>query len=778
MKLLRSKSEYMTNVILLTLTAGMAVGVISAEPTANRQPVDYVDPILGTATSRWMLYPGPSMPFGMVKLSPDNQRQTWKAGYEYTIENIAGFSHLHSWTMGGLLTMPTTGELKIVPGRENEPDAGYRSRFSHDTEEAFPGYYAVTLNDYGIRAELTTTTRAAMQRYTFPKAKDARILFDLLTPTEYGYSVLEAEITKVSDTEIQGYSKQRSGRGAPWNEFTLHFVARFNKPFVSMGGWFNGKISREVKRISGKDDVGAFVDYSTSDGEVIVMQTGISLVSIDQARLNLETEMDPFAWDFYAVRHKARQTWNQLLSKIEVKGGTEEQKVKFYTNLYRSYCARTILSDVNGKYVDMYENVQQLPDPDSPIYGCDAFWNTFWNLNQLWALITPDITEKWVQSLMEINERGGWLPKGPTGIEYSSIMVASHEIALIVQAYQQGIRSFDAEKAYEAIRHIQMEPGRPHEGGGHVGNRQLKPYKELGYVPVEEGPVSNTLEYAYDDWCAAQMAWGLDKKDDYTYFMKRAANYRNVFDPDAGYMRQKHENGQWVEEFSPFSGKGFVEGNAWQFTWFVPHDVQGLIDLLGREEFNRRLNKGLEDSVPSNFNATNDRFADFPINHGNQPNMQSAWLFNYSGKPWLTQKWAREIMKRYYGVGPIDGYPGDEDQGQMGAWYVMSAMGLFQMDGGASVKPIYEIGSPIFDRITIHLDLHYYPGGRFVIETVNNSSENIYVQSATLDGEPLNQPWFYHSQLVDGGKLVLQMGPEPNKRWGSSPGAVPPQQAE
>jgi predicted alpha-1,2-mannosidase len=757
--------------VVLILMLTVICEVLAVE---QKQPVDWVDPMLGTASSRWMLYPGPSTPFSMVKLSPDNQKQSWKAGYEYTIENIAGFSHLHSWTMAGLLTMPVTGKLKTTPGAENDPDGGYRSRFSHDTEVASPGYYAVTLDDYDIRAELTSTTRAGFQRYTFPKADEAYILLDLKFPTEYGFEVHDARIDKISDTEIVGYSKQQAGRYAKWNEYTVHFVVKFSKPFDTFGGWTDDTIHRDVDKVAGQGDIGAFVGYSTAKDELVKIKTGISLVSIEQARLNLQSEMSRFGWDFDAVRNQARSTWNDLLGKIEVEGGTETDRIKFYTNLYRSYCARTILSDVNGKYVDMYENVQQLEDPDSPVYGCDAFWNTFWNLNQLWTLVTPDIANKWVESLLEIYDRGGWLAKGPAGIEYSSIMVASHEIALIVSAYQKGIRNFDVEKAYKAMRHIQKTPGQPHEGGGHVGNRQLKSYMELGYVPVEKGPVSNTLEYAYDDWCVAQMAKALGKDDDAELFLKRAGNYKNVFDPSVGYMRQKHRDGSWVKDFSPFSGKGFVEGNSWQFTWFAPHDVRGLIDLLGRDEFNRRLRDGLEKSQESNFNATDDRFADFPINHGNQPNMQSAWLFNFSGAPWLTQKWVREIIDRYYGIGPIDGYPGDEDQGQMGAWYVMSAMGLFEMDGGAATEPTYEVSGPIFDKITIYLDGRYYKGEQFVIEARNNSKNNIYIQSATLDGKTLNKPWFYHRQLADGGKLVLQMGQEPNKKWGSEPGAAPP----
>ncbi|RLD43575.1 MAG: glycoside hydrolase family 92 protein [Bacteroidetes bacterium] len=789
-----------------------------SQSNIKKLTVDYVDPLIGTSTSRWMLFPGASLPFGMVKLSPDNQVLGWKAGYEYNIENIAGFSHIHSWVMGGLLCMPTTGDLKIIPGTEDDPDYGYRSRFSHENETTTPGYYSVFLDDYKIKAELTTTTRAGFQRYTFPASNSSRILFDLKTPTEYGYVVDWAYVKKISNTEIEGYSKQKTFDTFSElnNEYIIHFVIKFDKPFDSFGGWvvdredrpgdsplpYNTEltykddvIKEDTYEIYGRGDVGFFLNYSTSDNEIIQVQTAISLVSIEQARLNLETEMSKFNWDFDAVKNDARQIWNSLLSKIEIEGGTELDKKKFYTNFYRSYSARTIWSDVNGKYVDMCEQIVQLDDKDSPIYGCDAFWNTFWNLNQLWALITPEITNSWVKSLIEINDRGGWLPKGPATIEYSSIMVASHEVALINSAYQKGIRNYDVNKAYEAIKHVQMEPGKAHECGGLVGNRQLKPYMELGYVPHgpgtekyffgtnEEGPVSNTLEYAFDDWNVSQMAKALGKTDDYEYFKKRAYNYKNVFDSEKGFMRAKNTDGTWVETSSSFGdeiradawkGTGFIEGNSWQYTWFVPHDVQGLIQLLGKDEFNERLTIGFEKSKETNFNASGDLFHDYPINHGNQPNMQAAYLFNYSGQPWKTQKWAREIMDIYYGSTPVDGWPGDEDQGQMGAWYVMSAMGLFVMNGGGNTEPFYEISGPLFEKISIHLDNKYYPGGKFVIEAKNVSAKNRYIQSAKLDGKPLNKPWFFHSELVDGGKLVLKMGSKPNKRWGSSPEDAPP----
>ena len=470
--------------------------------------------------------------------------------------------------------------------------------------------------------------------------------------------------------------------------------------------------------------------------------------------------MDEFEWNFDAAHNNARSIWNEMLGKIKVEGGTETDKLKFYTNLYRAYSSRSIFSDVNGKYVDACENVQQVEG--FSVYGCDAFWGSFWNLNQLWSLVTPDITEEWVNSLLEMYDNDGWLPDAPGGLEYSSIMVAAHQIPFIVTAWQKGIRGFDAEKAFKAMKEIQMNPGHPHECGGYVGNRNLQTYLNNGYVPTNEGPVSNTLEYAYDDWCVAQMAKSLGKTDDYKYFMQRSQYYRNVFDPATRYIRPKYSGGPWLEEFTAIKGAGntdhsfgfgskdYVEANAWQFSWFVPHDLKGLIELMGADEFNSRLEEGFKNSRPY--------FASDFVNIGNQPNMEAPWLFNYSGKPWLTQYWVREVLDNYFGTDPVNGYHGDEDQGQMGSWYVMSAMGLFQMDGGSSVDPVYELSGPIFEKITIQLDQDYYEGSEFIIEAKNTSSKNRYIQSATLNGKKLDQFWFKHSELVKGGKLVLEMG--------------------
>jgi predicted alpha-1,2-mannosidase len=758
----------------------LLLSVFSETRAQTKRPIDYADPLMGTSESRWMLNPGASMPFGMVQLSPDNQDNGWKTGYEYTISSIAGFSHIHSWTMAGLSVMPTTGIINPKIYAASEPTttgatAFHRCRIDKRTEKAGPGYYSVELMNYKIKTELTSTTRCGFFRLTFPKSNESNILFNLLFPSEYPFKVLDAKITRVSDTEIEGYSKQTS---AGFNDYTVHFVARLSKAFKTFGGWEGDKIQNEINEIKGSGDVGAYIRFDTKEGEQVLLKTAISLVSIENARLNMDTELKPFGWTFDNVKKSAADTWNNLLSKINVQGGTEVNKKKFYTNLYRSYCARTIWSDVNGEYRDPCETVQKLSDPASPVFGSDAFWNTFWNLNQLWTLVNPGIANQWVKSELEMYQHGGWLSRGAAGIEYSGIMVASHEIPLMVSAYQKGIRNYDTNLMYDAILHQQTVQGIQHPCGGNAGNEQLDTYVKLGYMPEDSGATSNTLEYAYDDWCVSQLAKAMGKNDDYQAFTKRAKNYQNIFDPETKFMRPKHANGKWEGKFNEMSTPGYVEGNSWQYSFFVPHNVKDLIRLVGKENFNQRLNSGFEKSVDANFNATGDRMEDYYINHGNQPNMQAAYLFNYSGKPWLTQKWVREIQNRYYGSDPYNAWLGDEDEGQMGAWFVMSAIGLFETDGGASVKPFYEICSPLFSSITIHLDPEYYPGKTFTIEAKNASDKNKYIQSASLNGKVLNKPWFYHDELVKGGKLTLIMGDKPNEKWGSELGAAPPSMPE
>jgi predicted alpha-1,2-mannosidase len=659
----------------------------SQQPT-DKNPVDWVDVFIGTSNSRWMLGPYATVPFGMVQLGPDNQGDVWMGGYEYAINSVTGFSHIHAWTMGGLRMMPTTADLvfndRPVDAAYKGGGAGYHSRIEKETEKASPGYYSVHLYDHDVFAEMTATTRCGFQKYTFPEKKESRILIDLLFPTEvwYTYSIKDAEIRKVNDYEIEGYATCQI-RAQDWNVYTLNFVLKFDKPFETFNGWNEGRLKKDTTAISGMNDIGAYVTFQTNKGDVVMVKSGLSLVSIEQARLNLETEMGGFGWDFDAVRKTASDTWNDLLGSVKVEGGTDEDKTKFYTNLYRCYAAKQTWSDVNGKYMDPCEEVQTMPEGQRMIGG-DSFWNSYWNLNSVWSLISPEYMETYVQAQLELYRKNGWTSVGPTGVEYTGIMSVSHETAMITGAYQKGIRNFDVEEAYRAVHHTVTEQGRRLlPCSGPAGNQHLNVYKRMGYVPYEMNPVSLTMDYAYDDFCVAQMAKSMGKTDDYEYLMKRSENWKNLFHPDIKYIVPKDSSGQWLADYNPFSGKYFIEGNGWQYSFYVPHDIPGLVEMMGAGLFNSRLEEGFEKSVSEKFAAhAFDRYMPVPleyyINMGNQVNMQAPYLFNYSGKPWLTQKYTRAILESYYGSTPYHGWEGDEDEGQMGGWFVMSSMGLLK----------------------------------------------------------------------------------------------------
>ena len=751
---------------LLLLAVASPYDVVAKE---KKSPIDYVDMFIGTSNSRWMLGPYAQEPFGMVQLGPDNQGNVWMGGYEYAIGSISGFSHIHAWTMGGLMIMPTTADLALQNNSVDSPykgaNSGYHSRIVKESEKASPGYYSAYLYDHEVLAELTATTRCGVHRYTFPERRESRVLIDLLFPTEwdYGFSIKDAKITKVSDTELEGYAACNSGNWSNWNDYKLHFVIRFSEPFHTLNGWNEGREQQNITEISGKNDIGVYALYTTEEGKQITVCTALSLVSIEQARLNMEAELAPLGYDFDRVHKQTRQKWSDLLSKIEVTGGSEEDKVKFYTNLYRSYAGKQTWSDVNGKYVDACENVQQLSSGE--MYGGDAFWNSFWNLNGLWSIITPRYMDNWVTTQLELYKHNGWTCKGPAGLEYSGIMEGSHETALMVAAYQKGIRD-DGEAIYEAVRKNVTHTGIYHPCRGWTGNPQLDRYIEYGYMPTEDGVVSKTLDYAYDDWCVGQLALAIGKTEEGEAFVKRSMNYRNVFHPELKYVVRRNRNGEWDKNFDLFSNQGFIEGNSWQYSWYVPHDIEGLIELIGVELFNERLEEGFAKSEKHRFAAhvfdrTMGQSAEFYINHGNEVNMCTPFLFNYSGKPWLAQKWSRAILDSYYGSTPFHGWEGDEDEGQMAAWYVMSAMGLFEMNGGVGANPELDITSPLFREITIHLDGDYYSGKTFTIKAKGNSDENIYIQRMTLNGEAWHSTRIPFDAIVAGGELTLWMGSEP-----------------
>lgn len=734
----------------------------------HREPVDYVNLFTGTSNSRWMLGPYAGVPYGMVQLGPDNQESAWMAGYEYSIMNVTGFSHIHAWTMAGLMVMPATQDFTKDHGASSKPyrgaGAGFHSRIVKETEKASPGYYTCDLYDADCKAELTATTHCGFHKYTFKENDNVRILLTLNFPVEYGINIKDAVITKLDNNTVEGFADT----DATYGSYQLHFSIQFNKPFKSFNGWHNNTIQTDVDQITGKDDIGAYVTFSTKENEAIMMKVGLSLVDMEGARNNLKTELDTYGWDFEAVVAAARDEWNKLLSTIEVKG-SEENMEKFYTNYYRSFAKQT-WSDVDGRYRDPFNQVQQLPAGDV-MYGGDAFWNTFWNFNTILSLVAPDIMNNWVKTQLELYDKTGWTNNGPTGLKLTGIMGVTHEIALMVSAYQKGIRDYDTDKLYEAVRHNGMEQGKWLPGNGLSGMERLDAYNALGYVPLELDAACRTLDYAYTDYCAAQLAKAMHKKADYKFFLNRSNNWKNQFHPDMKMQVPKDSSGHWMTDFNPFSGKHWIEGNAWQYTWYVPHDVPGLVKLLGKDLFNDRLQEGFEKSVHHHFAAhAFDRHQvtafEYYINHGNEGNMQASFLFNYADKPWLTQKYSRAILDHFYGNTPYHGWEGDEDEGQMGGWFVIASMGLFEMDGAVTAHPSFDLTSPLFEEITIHIDKRYNGGKPFTIKAHNNSDTNIYIQSARLNGKPLKVAKLSFKDVVNGGILEFEMGPEPCKSWG------------
>jgi predicted alpha-1,2-mannosidase len=736
--------------------------------SAQKEPVDYVNVFTGTSNSRWMLGPYAGVPYGMVQLGPDNQEAVWMGGYEYSIMNVTGFSHLHGWKMAGLMVMPQTQDFTRENGASSKAyrgaGAGFHSRIIKETEIASPGYYSCELYDADCKAELTATTHCGFHKYTFRKDREnARILLVLRFPAEYPINIDDAVIEKISNNTIEGYALTRSE-----DSYKLHFVIQFSKPFNSFNGWENNAIKTDVSRVAGKRDIGAFVNFSVKEGESIMLKAGLSLVDTEGARNNMKTELDTFGWNFEAVAASARQSWNNLLSTIEVKG-SEINKGKFYTNFYRSFAKQT-WSDADGRYVDPFNKIQQLPS-GGVMYGGDAFWNTFWNFNTILSLVAPQIMNNWVTTELELFDKTGWTNNGPTGIKLTGIMEVTHEIALMVSAYQKGIRNNDINKLYQAVRHNSMEQGKRLPGTGLSGMERLAIYNRLGYVPTEVDAASRTLDYAFTDYCAAQLAKAMNQDTDYKLFLKRSENWKNQFHPSLKWQIPRDSAGNWMKDWNLFSGNHWIEGNSWQYTWYVPHDVTGLVNLMGKDLFNTRLEEGFEKSVKHNFAAhafdrAQSSAFEYYVNHGNEGNMQASFLFNYSGKPWLTQKYSRAILDNYYGNTPYHGWEGDEDEGQMGGWFVISSMGLFEMNGGVTQDPEFDLTSPLFDEIVIHIDKMYNNGKPFVIKTIKNSDENVYIQSATLNGKSLNLSRLKFKEVVKGGELVFKMSNKPNEKWG------------
>ena len=760
------------------------------------EPVDYVDPFIGTDFFAHT-FPGPGLPFGMVHLSPDVYTRGWTyaSGYQYADNSIMGFSHTHysgvgMVAKGDLLLMPTVGQkLQVTPGSRENPDEGYRSRFEHADEVASPGYYSVYLKDYDIQAELSTTLRAGMHKYTFPESEDAHILLDLghiLGEVPEGKSHLEF----VNNHCLEGYKQSQ--------EAILYFVAEFSKEFAAYGTWDGAYRTPEsgaslfpYKSAESGSHIGAFVNYRTSARESVYVKVGLSYVSVEGARLNLESEIP--GWDFDRVCSEARERWNSELKKIRVAGKNEKQKEIFYTALYHSLLAQMISSDVDGKYLEMDGEVHVAEDYDFfPTFFC---WDTYRSEHPLMTLIEPEHVNDMIRSIVAKTQHYGWLPAQHHRNIFGQGMVGDHLVSIIVDAYMKGFREYEVEFIYEAMREKATGPP-PSPLPESAGRSGLAYYMDLGYVPVDRitESVPNTLELAYNDWCLAQMALDLGKEEDYKLFMQRAYNYRNLFDSLTHFMRPKNLDGSWLKScgnqaaeiiqyedhsyygcFDPLlvgrrPNRYFTESNAWQYLWSVQHDIHGLMDLFGSKaafvtKLDSLFNMSPEISGPKYVGVvgTIGQYV-----HGNQPSHHVAYLYNYAGQPWKTQERVGQVMELYR-TGP-GGICGNEDMGSLSSWYVLSALGFYPVCPGQN---IYIIGSPIFEEATITLNSPYDPA-EFTIKANQVSPKNRYIQSATLNGEPMSKSWITHEELIGGGSLVFEMGPEPNKEWGTDPADIPP----
>ncbi|MBI9061167.1 MAG: GH92 family glycosyl hydrolase [Marinilabiliaceae bacterium] len=713
----------------------------------------YVDPMIGTA-AHGHTFPGATTPFGMVQLSPDTGTEGWDwcSGYHYSDSSIIGFSHTHLSGTGGadlgdILVMPYIGELKWEAGMKEDPDAGYRSRFSRTTEVAQAGYYEVILDDYGIKAELTATPRTGIHRYRFPKSQEARIIVDL----QHGISDSPKGcwIKVNGNNELVGLRRSQ-GWAADQN---VYFVAQFSKEFKAYHLSADGRLVTNGDIAKGKFSK-VILDFATSNDEEVVVKVGISAVDVDGARGNLADEAPH--WSFNQYKDAARELWNQQLSKIEVEGGTDEQKTVFYTSLYHASITPNLFSDADGRYRGMDKQIHQSDAHN--MYHIFSLWDTFRATHPLFTLMAPEKNEEFIQTMLVQSEQHGLLPVWELAGNETGTMIGYHSIPVIWDAWQKGYRNFDAEKAFEAMKKS--------ANMNHIG---LADYKNLGFIPMErEGnSVSKIVEYAYDDWCIAQMANALGKKKDYALFSKRAQSYKNVFDTEIGFMRGRAANGAWRTPFNPIEssilGSGdFTEGNSWHYTFFAPHDMNTLMELYGGDEaFVAKIDELFDlESVRTNDDAHDISGLLGQYAQGNEPSHHVAYLYNYAGQPWKTQEKVTLIMDSLYSAQP-DGLCGNEDCGQMSAWYAFSAMGLYPVTPGDGK---YTIGSPIFDKVTLNLE----NGNTFSFVTNNVNSDNIYIQSASLNGSNYTKSYLSHEVIEKGGEIVFEMGHQPNKKFGSA----------
>ncbi|MCF2494216.1 GH92 family glycosyl hydrolase [Dyadobacter chenhuakuii] len=752
----------------------------------------YVDPNIGTAHSRWFFYTPAAVPYGMAKLAPSTNGHYgnpsgWEAvGYDTRQNSIEGFVHFHEWQVGGVSYMPATGPLKTKPGDLDSAHTGYRSGFDRKSQVAQPGYYKVLLEDYNITAELTATKRVGFQRYTFPEHKQSHIILDIGNKQGESDIVTDARIEMLDDTHFEGYVityPKYVKIYDPKGKIAMFFYGELSKKPASVTAFTADKVTANQRSSAGKG-AGLALHYQTKNKEIIEVKTGLSYTSIQNAKQNFLAEAKGLS--FEKAKAQAQAIWQQQLGKIAVEDGDEQNKIKFYTGLYHALLGRGIASDVNGAYPMHGGKTGQLPVQNSKnlpyeFINTDAIWGAFWNITQLWALSYPEWYGSFVNTHLQIFKDKGWFGDGIANSEFVSGVGTNFVGLAIAGAYNAGIRNYDVEFAYNAIKANELNYKNRPVGAGKL---DTKAFTAHGYVPFLERTGqdfitdstgsnfsgSHTLEYSFGAFAAAQMAKALGKTQDYGQLIKLSNGWRHIFNPQNKLMQPKKIDGTFVGKFDPYQPwRGFQEGNSVQYTFYVPHNPAGLIDAISKDNFNSRLDSIFTVSEKLGFGGgkTIDAFAGVNsiYNHGNQPNLHTSWLFNFSGKPWLTQKWTRAIGREFYGTEPIHGYGygQDEDQGQLGSWYVMNALGLFDVKGFTDQRPVIELGSPLFDKVTITLG----NGKTLVIETKNNGKDHVYVQSATFNGAALDNCWLYRDELMKGGTLSFVMGDKPNEQWGT-----------
>ena len=738
----------------------------------KRQQSDMVYPLLDTENSRWFFFSSASRPFGMVNLNPDTEiNGDWGGGYKYTTDTIKGFSHIHEWQLSGVSVMPVT----ISQENKQHIFKDFYSKFSHQTEKITPGYHAVQLDRYQIKAELTSTQRVGFHKYTFPAAAQKAVLFNLNTilgPCENTNGTLE----KNNDYELSGSLVLSTNFRRP-KPVTVFFKVKTNEPVTS------------IERDNG---TGNYLVNFGKTAEKILMKIGISYTSIENANNNIETELPD--WNFDKTVQDSKKEWNNLLGRIKIEGGTETDQKRFYTDLWHALQGRKMISDANGAYPDNTGEkfrIGQLPlgtngKPKFNHYNSDAFWGAQWTINTLWGLVYPEIMEEFVYSLLQYYKDGGMIPRGPSGGNDTYVMTGASATPFMVSAIQKGIVKEDLELIYTALKKNHMPGGimgkAGYEHNTNIGGG-LQYYLEKGFVPYplpegnfgsHEDGASQTLEYAYQDWTLAQLAQKLKHQEDYLYFTARSKNYQNVFDKSIGWMRPKNVDGKWRENYDPYQYEnGFIEANGAQSTWFVTHDIDGLAELMGgKEKAVSKLNNQFEmaknlkyTSGTSHDAELHPEFSRIPVNFGNQPSMQTSNVFNLLQRPDLTQYWTRNVVKETFsGLSPATGYNGDEDQGLMGSLNVLLKIGLFQMNGGTDKDAVYQIASPLFNKISIELNHKYYSGKNFVIKANNNSADNVYIKDLKYNNKTVENYSISHQDITNGGELILEMSDQPKQK--------------